>query len=624
MGYLGRAETARVGPNGQTCFYVFLEELWTNTEGNYSRVRWHAGINILQYDQWYSNAVRIDNVYVNGSIVMGSTTFSNIWGAGDHELGSGELDIGHDGNGAKSFDFSISGWLYANGSYSASNSVALSNIPRQANMTNAYDFNDEESPHITFTNPGNFSIDVWLEPNPNGEHLCIRKNIPNTGEYTWSLTDDERKKLRQKCTGNSCTVRFGIYTHIGNTDYPSYIDRTMSIVNATPEISAITFSDINEETKALTNNNGIIRHASIARVTIAGATAKKEATLKKFRVIIGTATNEVTFDSEKDTFPISIDVSKPDDNVITVYAIDSRNNTGSTSITISNYIEYIDLYEMGGSISATREPNNVGTTTNLAIAGKFWNGNFTSSTSQTTISNDIESVTYQYKRTTLNRWNDGKTTINPDILGGQYSFSDLIKGDLEAEGFNIRNSYDIKVIIKDKVSTLELTGILNSGKPGLAFSVNGVSAGAPYNKEEGGSFQVDGINIYNLIDGRATTLYEDTDGVGTNGSVTLSDSCENYSKLEIQYYRRTSWQYKVYEKKIIDSPNKKYVPLVCIFPDINSDTTYFCQYLAAIENYSIRKAKERELEINSNGVSVLGDNSEIYIYKVIGFKNVEK
>ena len=74
-------------------------------------------------------------------------------------------------------------------------------------------------------------MNVWLEPNPNGTHLCVRNGIPNTGSYTWELTTEERNQLRQACTSNSCTVRYGIYTIIGGTTYSSYVDKTMTRSN---------------------------------------------------------------------------------------------------------------------------------------------------------------------------------------------------------------------------------------------------------------------------------------------------------------------------------------------------------------------------------------------------------
>ena len=109
---------------------------------------------------------------------------------------------------------------------SASGNLWAPDIPRQANVTGYNDFNDEQNPTITYNNPGGFRINARLEF---GGTNIRRDNIPNTGSYTFNLTDDERKLLRQKCTGDSMTVRGVIATCIGGTteNYWSYWDRTL-------------------------------------------------------------------------------------------------------------------------------------------------------------------------------------------------------------------------------------------------------------------------------------------------------------------------------------------------------------------------------------------------------------
>ena len=57
---------------------------------------------------------------------------------------------------------------------------------------------------------GGFNMSVWLEPNPNGPHLAVRDNIPNTGSYTWELTDEERNQLREACKGKTCTISYRV------------------------------------------------------------------------------------------------------------------------------------------------------------------------------------------------------------------------------------------------------------------------------------------------------------------------------------------------------------------------------------------------------------------------------
>lgn len=152
------------------------------------------------------------------------------------DLGTTTHVVYHDADGRKTVnlttDFNMGATI--SGTYvskiTASGNITLDNINRQATITNAYDFTDVENPHFTFSNSGGYPMNVWLEPNPPGEHLCVRNNIPNTGSYTWSLTEEEWDSLRDKCSGKSCTVRIGLYTNINGSLLASYQDKTMTIV----------------------------------------------------------------------------------------------------------------------------------------------------------------------------------------------------------------------------------------------------------------------------------------------------------------------------------------------------------------------------------------------------------
>jgi hypothetical protein len=170
-------------------------------------------------------------VSINGTQVYGGGTYSN-FAKGDHTIASGTMWINHTANGSKTFSISsFTGWLYSSYNYSSNGgSYDLTSIPRQATITSASDFTDLDNPSISFSNPGGFPMDVWLEPNPVGDHLCVKNNIPNTGNYTWQLTDAEREQLRNKCSGKpSCKIRLGLYTTIGGVQYADYKDKTYTI-----------------------------------------------------------------------------------------------------------------------------------------------------------------------------------------------------------------------------------------------------------------------------------------------------------------------------------------------------------------------------------------------------------
>lgn len=79
---------------------------------------------------------------------------------------------------------------------------------------------------------------------------------------------------------------------------------------------------------------------------------------------------------------------------------------------------------------------------------------------------------------------------------GKFDFSGLIKGDLEALGFTLDKSFNIKVTISDELSTFSLETILNTGTPNLAIAKSGISIGSKYDESVGGKVQ----GIYEIGD----------------------------------------------------------------------------------------------------------------------------
>lgn len=143
---------------------------------------------------------------------------------------SGSLVVEHNTDGSKSISISLTTGVYYGMSSTYNGTWTLDSIPRKATITDASDVTDVSNPSISFSNPGGFPMDVWLEPNPEGDHLCVRNNIPNTGSYTWELTPEEREELRNKCSGKpSCTIRLGLYSHVSGVTYHDFRDMTYTM-----------------------------------------------------------------------------------------------------------------------------------------------------------------------------------------------------------------------------------------------------------------------------------------------------------------------------------------------------------------------------------------------------------
>lgn len=132
------ATSGRVNSNTlkTSSFYVNWQRKDYNIPSNYSDINWQAGLNITGYDEWYSNAVKINSIAINGTTAYSGGTFSNISGAGDHQLASGSIRIYHNTDGTKTFNITISGWLYGHGNTSGSTDFTLDKIPRYATINN--------------------------------------------------------------------------------------------------------------------------------------------------------------------------------------------------------------------------------------------------------------------------------------------------------------------------------------------------------------------------------------------------------------------------------------------------------------------------------------------------------
>lgn len=145
-----------------------------------------------------------------------------------------------------------------------------------------------------------------------------------------------------------------------------------------------------------------------------------------------------------------------------MYAIDSRGNSTLKTISPSTYKTYSDIAIK--TAVAEREDNGIGSRVILSFSGSIWNNNFG------TIQNEIVSCKYKYKKTTDSTWITGKTDITPVISGQTFNKTVEIKGDLGAEGFDIKSSYDLQIIISDKLSSYTINTLIGTGTPGIAIT----------------------------------------------------------------------------------------------------------------------------------------------------------
>ena len=470
-------EFARISGSYSTAFIGTYEVIEQSTAGNYTKFK-------LRGYFYYGGGTSVGSQTGNGFYLDGTYLASGNYRyyPGYTLLGEKEITVNHNNDGsfpgryvgisASSFHMSgeTGGNIYAN------------KIDRMATITKANDFNDEENPYMEFTNPANFKINLRLEFSGS---IISRNGLSGSGGYTFELTDAERILLRQKATTNNLTVRYVVATLVdgSNESLWSYVDKTMTLINANPEFNSFEFEDVNPITVALTGNNkNIIMGQSDIKVTIPVANkaiAIKEATMKNYRFTCGDRSEPIEYSEDKDTSAIMHGVPN---GVFAVFATDNRNNSTKVEKLANEIISYSPLVK--GNIDVFRT-GGVSEEVTLKLDGTINEVDFGAKT------NSIISATVQYRIAGTQEWSD-EELITLEVSDGRFSYDGAISGDLESKGFDISNSYEIQVMVFDELSGVQYTDTFGSGVPNLAYHKNGISVMGKYDVEVGGKFQVGG------------------------------------------------------------------------------------------------------------------------------------
>lgn len=477
-------EFARIGGSYNTAYICTYQVIEQNTSGNYTVFRLYGYF-------YYGGGTQVSSATSGGFYLDGTYIHSAnyTFGPGAHLLGTKDIVVGHNNDGTypgRYVGISASSWHMSG---NTGGNIYAGNIARFATITNApATLTDEGSFWFSYSNPANSSMSCWIEVSPVGEHLCERQLSGASGTYTWELTQSEREQIRAKMPNtNSAVCRIGLYSTIGGSTNASYVDKTLTIVNANPIFNNFVFEDTNTVTLALTGNNqNIIQGYSNVKATIPVefiAEAQKGATMVKYSFTCSDDQRDITYSSDSST---NNTIEKVKSGVFNVYAIDSRNNSTLVTKNANQTIAYNPLTK--GNITVTRQ-NGSSEQTTLALNGKADLVDFGD------VINSIQKAKFRYKITDSSAWsnyNNITLTVDND---GNYSFNGLIQGDTN-NGFDVEHSYNIEVVISDELSSVTFTANLGSGIPNIALHKNGVGIMGKYDTSVGGLLQVAGKSIY--------------------------------------------------------------------------------------------------------------------------------
>lgn len=359
--------------------------------------------------------------------------------------------------------------------------IATKNKATIISQNDNFSVNSDNALIVKCDNPSGNQIAYFLDC-PSGTRRLTSAKTTNTS-YTWSAAQI-LSMLQYIKTSNSSSIKIGIITY-GNAEYYSEKVGTLNVVNSNPIFSNFTYQDTNNATTALTGNNQIIikGYSNVKGIisTANKAIAQNSATMSKYRFIIGDIQKDANYSSDSE---VGITISKANNNVFNMYAIDSRGNSTLKTISPRTYKAYSNINIK--SAVAQRQNNGIGSSVVLTFAGDIWNNSFGS------VQNEITSCIYKYKKTNSNTWLTGKTNIMPEVKGQSYSKSVLIKGDKGAEGFEVNSSYNVQIIIKDKLSTYTYELLIGTGTPGIAITAKGIAFFNMYDEQLGGAIQITG------------------------------------------------------------------------------------------------------------------------------------
>lgn len=435
--------------SGHTAYYFINWQLASqNIAGNYSTINWQAYVHYNGADAQLDNGIA--NLggatrWANGGRVY---NYSGNFSTRDQLVASGTFNIGHnsDGNQTLGVDGGIT--VYQSGRTQGAASWGLPTIPRHATMTGSNDFNDEQNPSFSYSNPANTSVDFWLEtPTVGGSIIAYRGlGTGGGGGLAITLTDTERDTIRGRMpNSNTMVIRYVIHDTLGGDNW-SFQDRTVSIVNGNPVFTSdqITYLDTNSASVAVSGDNQkIVQNQSTLRLIYTAASPLKSATMASYKITVngGVLTRTAAATIDYSALDVGVDIPA------LVEATDSRGNVTAASVTLS-----VLPWQLPRAVLTVTRVNNYEDSTEVTASVTIDSVNG---------GNSIQTLKASYKKTTDVTYTDHTLTNNT----------------LATLTLDKLYEWNLQVIITDKFGTTTYTMLIQKGLPILFIDSTKLSIG---------------------------------------------------------------------------------------------------------------------------------------------------
>ena len=514
---------------------------------------------------------------VSGTVVYQSNTRIKLYTG--TVVASGELAIGHDTNGAKSFSAYAECAIYTSAvNCKGSGSWSLPDIGRASQPSlntwpnNSPDFNIGDTIVVHMNRKSTvFTHTVVLK-------LDSYSYTIGTG-VTDNITFDSDKiasnLYEQMPNSNEMTGEIAVTTYSGSTVIgTSSCTIIAHVVNSNPTFD-VGYSDTNSATVAIIGDNQhIIRNNSTLKISVSNAKALNSATLKSITAVVNGNAYTGTLNGSTGTINVGV-VNVSHDTEVTVKIVDSRGNEGIREITVLVYD-----WTLPSAIIKLSRNSNYYSESILNV-----NANFSSIGGKNEVT-----IKYRTKK----------------VANSTYSNYTTIQNNADAN-FTADNEFEwnVQVNVADKLGNTTYNLILPKGIPIAYVDIKKNSFGVNCFPKHGKSFEVNGVCISGNV------LYNSASG--TAGTVTLLDSAENYTYLEIFY--RSSGDNACGSVKVF-SPNGKLVHLGTIHYIADYDYAKFA--LVSVSGSMITFSQNYQIILKNNGSEYSAENA-IFITRVVGY-----
>lgn len=462
-----------------------------NIGGNYSIVTANLYIKgNYSYSTIYSGSVaKSVALVINGNRKSGTARI-DISGTEKRLLLSHSVNVGHNADGTKSFRLEgmLNSQITWSGTYYGSEEWtrqdwSLNAIPRASTFNQSATTFNMDGEGTIYINPANASFKHKLYMHFGNKKVLLRDNAPVNQNFNVRFNASDFGDQIPNATSGVGTLTLETYngnTLVGSSSRQTYLNLPSNYVPSQPSVSVSDESGVPTKL-GISKAAGIyVKGMSLIRF-VCSSSGVLGSTITSYQVQIGNQ----TFSSSNGTIDIDLakfDVGTGSLNAI-VTVIDSRGRTNSRTVGIK-----IQIYSAPtiNNFSAVRQ-NNSDTViiTKPVSVSSILNG-----------STNINSYTVntEYKLTTATSWTVNRTENNSSAT-------------LNLSGFNVANSYDIRVTLADKLNQTVVQASISTAKVLLDLNRDiGIGIGKMHERgslDVGGDMYVSGTLDSTTINGRA-------------------------------------------------------------------------------------------------------------------------